>query len=153
MLSKAKAEGLYLDDVQAGDAFRSREYRLDTEEILRFAAEYDPQSFHLSDAAACETVFKGLAASGWHTAAITMKLLVESIPFAEGIIGAGGEISWPRPTRPDHVLHVESRITDIRPSRSKPDRGFVTVECLTLNQEGEICQKLITKLLLFRRVK
>lgn len=151
MLSEPGAEGLYLDDVQVGDSFRSPEHRLGEDEIIGFAASYDPQPFHLSDAAAQDTVFRGLAASGWHTAAITMRLLVESVPFAQGIIGAGGEISWPQPTRPGDVLHVESRITDIRPSRSKPGQGFVTVESLTLNQKGETCQRLVARLLLFTR--
>ena len=142
---------LFLEDLTVGDEFRSDEHRIDVEQIIAFARQFDPQPFHLNDAAARSTLFDGLAASGWHTAAVTMKLLVSSIPFGSGIIGAGGDIAWPRPTRPKDVLQVISTITDIRPSKSKPDRGMVTVECLTLNQRGETCQRLIAKLVVMRK--
>src|ERR1700680_451207 len=92
--------------------------------IKEFAAEFDPQPFHLDDAAAKPSIFKGLAASGWHTAAVAMRLLVAGgLPFANGLLGLGGEIAWPRPTRPGDILHVESEIVEITPSRSKPPSG------------------------------
>src|SRR5687767_4507648 len=99
----------YLEDLQAGQRFKSGSFSLDAEQIIAFAKEFDPQPFHLSEEAAKESLFGGLAASGWHTAAITMRLQVESgLPIGGGIIGAGGEIAWPQPTRPGDVLHVET---------------------------------------------
>jgi acyl dehydratase len=142
---------VYLDDVMMGDHYTSREYPLSTEKIKAFAQDFDPQIFHLDEAAADLSFFGGLAASGWHTAAITMRLMVESVPFAGGLIGAGVELSWPRPTRPGDTLHVDSAITAITPSKSKPDRGIVTLHSLTFNQKGEEVQKLTSRLLLFRR--
>jgi len=143
---------LYLDDLSVGDRFASAAHALDAQQIKAFANQFDPQPFHLSDDAARGTIFGGLAASGWHTAAITMRLLVTSgMPLAEGIIGAGGEISWPKPTRPGDVLHVESEVIEITPSRSRPDRGIVTVRNETRNQSGDVVQLLIAKLVVSRR--
>src|SRR6202049_457682 len=103
--------------------------------IKEFAAEFDPQPFHLDDAAAKPSIFKGLAASGWHTAAVAMRLLVAGgLPFANGLLGLGGEIAWPRPTRPGDILHVESEIVEITPSRSKPHKGIVTVRSTMFTQ-------------------
>lgn len=144
-------EKLYLNDLNIGDTFISEEYPLSAEKIKKFATEYDPQDFHIDEQLAEETFFKGLAASGWHTASITMKLLTESLPFAHGIIGAGAEISWPQPTRPNDILHVESKIIQINPSKSKPNQALVTVKSETINQRGEVCQILIAKLLTFKR--
>ena len=101
---------VYLEDLALGMEFRSAEHALDEAQIVSFARQFDPQPFHLDAEAAKDTFFQGLAASGWHTAAITMKLLVDSLVFSQGIIGAGGQIDWPRPTRPDDVLHVLSKI-------------------------------------------
>ncbi len=151
MPTDTSPEKIHLDDIAPGDEFLSPEYHIDAEQIIAFAQQYDPQPFHLDEAAAKNTFFQGLAASGWHTGAITMKLLVESLPFAQGVIGAGGEISWPRPTRPGDTLHVKSKVLDVAPSRSRPNQGIVTVESLTLNQDGEVCQRLVAKLLAFRR--
>ena len=142
---------VYLDDLAIGMKFRSGEHAMDEEQIISFARQFDPQVFHLDAEAAKDTFFQGLAASGWHTAAITMKLLVGSLEFSQGIIGAGGQMDWPRPTRPNDVLHVVSTILDIQPSRSRADRGIVTVESLTLNQHDEVCQRLTAKLIAFRR--
>lgn len=142
----------YLDDLQVGQRFTSASLTLEAEHIKGFAAQYDPQPFHLEEAAARDTLFGGLAASGWHTAALTMRLLVDSgLPIQGGIIGAGGEISWPRPTRPGDVLTVESEIVDIVPSRSKPHQGMVTVRSQTLNQNGEVVQILTARLVVPRR--
>ncbi len=142
---------IYLEDLAVGDVFVSAEHALDARQIIDFARQYAPQPFHIDEEAAKDTFFAGLAASGWHTAAITMKLLVQSLPLARGVIGAGGEISWPQATRPGDVLTVSSSVLEILPSRSKPDRGLVVVQSLTRNQHGEVCQKLVSKVLCFRR--
>jgi acyl dehydratase len=142
---------LYLDDIHVGLEFRSGEHLVDAEQIVAFASAFDPQPFHLDKEAAKDTFFHGLAASGWHTAAITMKLVTQSLPFARGIIGAGGEIDWPSATRPGDILHVRSRVLEIKPSRSKPDRALVLVESRTLNQHEEVRQILKAKLLAFSR--
>ena len=146
------AATLYLDDLKPGARFTSGEHALDAAQIVDFAQRFDPQPFHLDADAAKTTFFQGLAASGWHTAAITMRLLVQSgLPLADGIIGSGGEIQWPRPTRPGDVLHVESEVLEVTPSRSRPERGMVTVRSETLNQHGDVCQRLTTKLVVSRR--
>jgi len=144
-------ERLYLDDLTVGDTYTSGTATLDVEQIKVFARQYDPQPFHLDEAAAQTSFFGGLAASGWHTAAITMRLLVDSVPFDGGLIGAGTEITWPLPTRPNDVLRVKSEVLEIKPSRSKPDRGLVTCLSLTLNQHDEVVQRSLAKLLVFRR--
>jgi acyl dehydratase len=150
-MEKPLAERIYLDDLSVGTTFRSREHLLDAEQIVAFAQQFDPQPFHLDEEAASNSFFQGLAASGWHTAAITMRLLVESVPFAQGVIGAGGELFWPKPTRPGDVLHVESTVLEIIPSRSKPNQAIVPTEILTVNQDGEVRQRMVAKLLAFRR--
>jgi acyl dehydratase len=128
------ADRLYLDDLHIGQRFTSGTHLLDEEQIKAFARQFDPQPFHLDNEAARGTLLSGLAASGWHTAAITMRLLVESgLPLAGGIVGAGGERDWPNPTRPGDSLKVESEVLDIRPSRSRLDRGVATVRSLTRN--------------------
>jgi acyl dehydratase len=143
---------LYLDDMSVGQRFRSGTYLMDTENIKAFAAQFDPQAFHLDEAAAEASVFKGLAASGWHTAAVAMRLLIMGgLPFASGAVGLGGEIEWPRPTRPGDILHVESEIVEILPSRSKPNQGIVRVRNVTLNQNGETVQIFTAKILAFKR--
>jgi acyl dehydratase len=147
-----KIEQLYLEDLRVGQRFTSGSYVVEAAQIKEFAAEFDPQPFHLEEAAAEVSVFKGLAASGWHTAAIAMRLLVTGgLPFANGLVGLGGEIAWPRPTRPGDTLHVESEIVEITPSRSKPQQGIVTVRSTMLNQNGEAVYLLTAKLLVVRR--
>ncbi|MFZ3117003.1 MAG: MaoC family dehydratase [Variovorax sp.] len=143
---------LYLDDLSVGDRFISGEHPLDAAQIVAFAAQFDPQPFHTDPDAAEATFFRGLAASGWHTAALTMKLLVESgLPLADGVIGSGGELQWPQPTRPDDVLHVESEVLEIVPSRSKPGRAMVQMRCETKNQRGEVLQRFTPKLVVVAR--
>jgi acyl dehydratase len=142
----------YLDDLHVGQRFTSTSHEIDAAQIKAYAREFDPQPFHLDDEAAKATLFGGLAASGWHTAAISMRLMVETgLPLAGGILGAGGELSWPKPTRPGDVLQVVSEIEEITPSRSRPDRGMVRVRNETRNQRGEIVQVLIAKLIVPRR--
>lgn len=143
---------LFLDDLEVGQRFTSGTHAIDEAQIKAFAREFDPQPFHLDDEAAKDTLFGGLVASGWYTAAITMRLLVEGgLPLASGIIGAGGEVSWPRPTRPGDFLTVASEIEEITPSRSRPDRGIVRVRSETRNQRDEIVQVLISRLVVLRR--
>ncbi|MDO5770326.1 MAG: MaoC family dehydratase [Psychrobacter sp.] len=144
-------EKQYLEDLKVGDKWISREQVINSDDIKAFAKDYDPQPFHLDEAAAKDTFFAGLAASGWQTASITMRLMVETIPIATGLIGAGGQISWPRPTRPGDSLHMVAEVIEIKPSRSKPDRGIVTVQIDTLNQEGEAVQTFTCNMLAFRR--
>jgi acyl dehydratase len=145
-------DGLYLDDMYVGQRFTSGTYRMEEDRIKAFAAEFDPQPFHLDEAAAQASVFRGLAASGWHTAAVAMRLLVTGgLPFASGAIGLGGEIEWPRPTRPGDTLHVESEIVEILPSKSKPNQGIVRVRNTTMNQNGEPVQIFTGKILAFKR--
>lgn len=146
-----KLAPIYLDDLTVGAEFTSSEHTLDAEQIINFASQFDPQPFHLDDEAAKSSFFKGLAASGWHTAALTMKMIVDSLPIGSGVIGLGGEIEWPRPTRPGETLRVVCKVLEITPSRSKPDRGIVTVECSTLNQHDELNQRLVTKLIVMRK--
>jgi acyl dehydratase len=147
-----ETERLYLDDLHVGQRFTSGTYLMEETRIKEFAAEFDPQPFHLDEAAAEASVFRGLAASGWHTAAVAMRLLVTGgLPLANGLVGLGGEIAWPRPTRPGDILRVESEIVEITPSRSKPDQGIVTVRSTTLNQHGKAVYMLTAKLLVPRR--
>ncbi|WP_246777209.1 MaoC family dehydratase [Microvirga sp. VF16] len=142
---------MFLDDLHVGQTFTSASHRLDAAQIKHFAAEFDPQPFHLDEEAAARSLFAGLAASGWHTAALTMRMLVNGgAPIAGGLVGAGGEIAWPKPTRPGDELHVVSEVMEIIPSRSKPDRGIVILRSETRNQRGEIVQVLTSKLVVPR---
>ena len=146
------AEKYYLEDLSLGQIFESGVHRVDAEEIKAFARLYDPQPFHLDEELAKDTFFGGLAASGWHVAAITMRLLTDgAAPFAGGVIGGGGEIAWPNATRPGDVLQVVSEVVAITPSRSKPDRGMVTMRSETRNQDGKVAQALTAKLIVPKR--
>lgn len=143
---------LFLDDLYVGQRFASGTYRMDEERIKSFAAEFDPQPFHLDEAAARGSVFGGLAASGWHTAAVAMKLLVTGgLPLANGIIGLGGELTWPKPTRPGDTPRVESEIVEILPYRSKANQAVVRVKSTTLNQNGEPVHMFAANILVFKR--
>jgi acyl dehydratase len=142
----------YLQDLEVGQRFVSGTHQLDAAQVIAFATEFDPQPFHLSDAAAKESFFGGLVASGWHTAAITMRLLVEGeLQIAGGMIGGGGEARWPTATRPDDLLQVFSEIVEVSPSRTKPDRGSILLRSETRNQHGEIVQLLTARLVVPRR--
>ncbi|MGC8476884.1 MAG: MaoC family dehydratase [Acetobacteraceae bacterium] len=143
---------LYLEDLRVGQRFTSAEAAVDADAIRAFATAWDPQPFHLDEAAAAATLFGGLAASGWHTAALSMRLLVTSgLPLAGGIIGSGGELRWEKPVCPGDRLRVVCEILEITPSRSRPDRGMVRVRCLTLNQHGETVQSFTPRLVVSRR--
>ena len=144
---------LYLEDFAVGQTFGSGKLRVDEERIKSFAAEFDPQPFHLDATAARGTIFRGLAASGWHTAALTMRLLVDSeLKPAGGIVGAGfDEFKWPRPVRPGDELRVESEILEVRPSKSRPEQGLIKVRTTTFNQDGEAVQISVGNLVVPRR--
>ena len=132
---------LYLEDLSVGQIFCSREYPVTTGEIIAFAGRYDPQPFHINPKAAEETFFHGLAASGWHTGAMTMRLMVETMHIAGGLIGAGvKDLRWPKPVRPGDTLTLQSEILAIRPSGSRPGWGVVQVRHTTLNQNNEPVQ-------------
>jgi acyl dehydratase len=142
---------LYFEDFHVGLRMSGGAHALDATQIKAFAREFDPQPFHLDDAAAEQSLFKGLCASGWHTAAITMKLLTTvGAQIAGGIIGAGAELDWPTAARPGDVLRVECEALEVRPSRSRPDRGMVILRIRTLNQRDEVRQDLKAKLVVFR---
>ena len=142
----------YFEDLKAGDRFKSGTYKVTEEQIVSFAREFDPQPFHLDPAVARQTMFKGLIASGWHTAAITMRLFVQTLNFAEGTIGLGvDELRWPNAVRPGDVLQVETEIVDLRESRSKPSHGIVRIRNVTTNQRGEVVQTMFASALVLRR--
>ena len=143
---------LYLDDFKAGDVLKGGSLTVDAAAIKEFAGKYDPQVFHLDEEAAKDTFFKGLAASGWHTAALTMRLIVETgIPVAGGVIGAGGTINWPKALRPGETIRLESEILEVRPSKSRPDRGMVKVRFTTFDSTGDVVQVLVADLVAPRR--
>jgi acyl dehydratase len=143
---------LYFEDLRVGQVHRSDTLDVDADAIKTFAASFDPQPFHLDEEAAKSTFFRGLAASGWHTAALTMRLLVGTgLPLAGGIIGAGMEIKWPRPTRPGDTLHVESEVLELRASKSRPDQGLAKIRNTTFNQNNEPVQIMEGTLVVARR--
>lgn len=143
----------YLEDFAAGQVYRSDRLQVDKGQILAFASQFDPQPYHLDEEMARRSVFKGLAASGWHTAAITMRLLVGSeFQPAEGILGVGlEELSWPRPVRPGDELRVESEVLEVRPSKVRADRGMIRVRTTTFNQNDQPVQIFTGNLLVPRR--
>jgi acyl dehydratase len=148
---KAPAARLYLEDLHVGQSFTSAPHLVTAEEIKQFAAEYDPQPFHLSEEDATGTLFGSLAASGWHTAALTMRMLVESVPLADGLVGAELQLSWPKPTRPGMQLRVIGEIVEIKPSRSKPNMAIVTMRNETRDQDDEVVQIFTVKMPVFKR--
>jgi acyl dehydratase len=144
----------YLEDYAVGQTFdSSTSLRMDAERTKAFAAEFDPQPFHLDEEAARGSIFQGLVASGWHTAAVTMRLMVESdLKPAGGILGLGfEEFRWPRPVRPGDELRIGCEVLDVRPSKSRSDQGLIKVRTTTLNQDGEAVQILVGNLLVPRR--
>ena len=142
----------YLEDLHVGQRFITGTERITEEDIRAFASQWDPQPFHLDPEAARHSLFGELVASGWHIAALSMRLMVQGgLPLAGGILGTGGELLWLRPGRPGDTLHVEAEVLEIVPSRSKPDRGSVQFRCLTLNQDGETVQSFGPKVVVLRR--
>jgi acyl dehydratase len=150
---EAVVEKTYLEDLAPGQVFTSQaRATVDADAIKRFAGEYDPQPWHLSETAARSTFFKELVASGWHTTALTMQLIIETLPLSEGIIGTGvDELRWPRPVRPGDTLRLHCEIVDVQESRLRPSSGTVRVRMTTLNQDDQPVQTMIANLLAFRR--
>ena len=151
LLMDARSSFLY-EDLHLGQRFMSGTHEVDEAQIIAFAIQFDPQPFHTDPIAARGTIFQGLVASGWHTVAMTMKLLITcGLSIEGGMVGAGAEVSWPRPTRPGFILHVETEIIEMRISRSRPDRGLVTIRSETRNQHNELLQVLTAKIVVPRR--
>lgn len=146
-----RPDGLWLDDLTVGQTFTSGTVDLSADAIVDFARQFDPQPFHLDADAGKGTFFDGLVASGWHTAALTMRLFTEAMPIATGIVGAGGEVTWPSAAVAGDVLHLEGTIDDIAYSKSRPDRGVVVMSHQTLNQHGEARQRTSARLLAWTR--
>jgi acyl dehydratase len=142
---------LYLEDLAIGQRFRAEPVALSLADIKAFATSFDPQPFHLDEEAARASLFGELVASGWHTAALTMRLLTECAPIAGGLIGTGGRLEWTRPVRPGDRLAVEAEITSVAASRSRPERGVAEMRIVTTNQRGETVQRLTAKILVFAR--
>jgi len=142
----------FLEDFTVGQTFGSGRLKIESEAIKRFAAEFDPQPFHLDEQAASNSLFRGLAASGWHTTGLTMRLLVESeFKPAGGVIGASLDVRWPKPVRPGDELRVQTEVLEINSSKSRPELGFLKVKVTTLNQAEEIVQEYIGNLVVLRR--
>jgi acyl dehydratase len=147
------AEDHYLEDFSIGQTFRSGSIKVETEQIKSFASQYDPQPFHLDEKAAAATFFGGLVASGWHTAALTMRMIVDSdLRIAGGLIGAGAEeLKWPRPVRPGDTLYIVSEVLEVRPSKSRPDQGIIKVRTQTINQDDQPVMIFVANMLVPRR--
>ena len=143
----------YLEDFSVGQTFGSGRRRVDGERALAFAAEFDPQPFHLDEAAARRSIFAGLTVSGWYTAAATMRLLVESeLKPAGGIVGAGlDELRWLRPVRPGDELHAECEVIEVRPSKSRPEQGLIKLRTTSLNQHDTPVMVFVVNLVVPRR--
>jgi acyl dehydratase len=143
----------YLEDFAVGQVFNSARTHVDKEQIVAYAKQFDPQPFHLDEEAARKSPFQGLAASGWHTAGMTMRMMLDGeFRPAGGILGVGfDELSWPRPVRPGDELHAKSEILEVRPSKSKPDRGMIRVRTTTFNQRDEPVMAFTGNLLVPRR--
>ena len=145
-------ENCFLEDLKIGKRFSSGRALIDESEIKSFAAQYDPQPFHMDSELAKASIFQGLAASGWHTAAVAMRLLVESdFKPAGGLIGAGlDELKWQRPVRPGDELTLDIEVIDIRPSKSRPAQGMLRLKVIALNQKNEEVLSYIANLVVKR---
>ena len=145
-------EELYFEDLKTGDRFESEAFEVPGKAIIEFAEKFDPQMFHLNAKVAERSIFRGLVASGWHTAAITMRLFVKTLNIAEGAIGLGvDELRWPNAVRPSDVLRVETEIVETRDSKSKPKHGIIRLKNVTTNQRGEIVQTMFANAMIPRR--
>ncbi|AMW78832.1 dehydratase [Acinetobacter sp. TGL-Y2] len=143
---------LYLEDLKIGDQFKSREYEMTLAEIKEFAHKYDPQVFHTDEEAAKDhPIFQGIAASGWHTSAVTMRLWTECFPTAHGLIGSESSLRWPRPARAGDRIHVEVEIVAVNPSKTKMDRGIVSYVTQAKNQHGDVLLISTTKIVVFKK--
>jgi acyl dehydratase len=144
----------YFDDLKTGDRFKSEPLSVTVKEVVEFAHKFDPQMFHLSRGRAERSIFKGLIASGWHTAAMSMRLFVKTLNFAEGAIGLGvDELRWPNAVRPGDVLTVDTEILELRASRSRLGHGILRLRNVTINQRGEVVQTMLASALVPKRAK
>lgn len=144
----------YFDDVKAGDRFKSEPLKVTEKELVEFAHKFDPQMFHLSRRRAERSIFKGLIASGWHTAAMSMRLFVQTLNFAEGAIGLGvDELRWPNAVRPGDVLLVETEILESRLSQSRPSHGIIRLRNVTTNHRGDVVQTMLASAMVPRRIE
>ncbi len=145
---------IWLDDLTPGRRFTAGPVEVTAEAIKRFAADYDPQDVHLDEAAAeAHPIFRGLAASGWHTGALTMRMIVQAYgELGWGVVGTQGDLQWPRPTRPGDMLRLVAEVLEVTPSRSKPDRGMALIRNATLNQRDEEVQVFTARVLVPRKV-
>ena len=142
----------YLEDLKVGDRFKSEPLKVTEKQVIEFAHKFDPQMFHLNCKSAERTIFKGLVASGWHTAAMTMLLFVQTLNLAEGAIGLGvDKLRWPNVVRPGDVLTVETKILRLRRSRSRPNYGIIRLRNVTTNQRGETVQTMLASAMVPRR--
>ncbi len=143
---------MYFEDLSPGQVFRSQPLVVTASQIKAFAGEFDPQAFHLDEEAAQNSFFRGLAASGWHTAALTMSHLVRTLPIAGGLIGAGiDELQWRLPLRPGDAIHIQVEVLAVRVSQSRPDRGILKTRVTTFNQAGAAIQVMVSSCLAPRR--
>ncbi len=143
---------VYFEDLAPGMSFTGEPVTLTADDIKAFARQFDPQPFHLDEAAGEASFFKGFAASGWHTAALAMRAMTTSGPkLAAGYIGGGGSITWNKPVYAGDTLTVRGEFTELKPSRSRPERGIAVLRCETSNQHGEVVQVLIANVLVWRR--
>jgi acyl dehydratase len=146
------SQALYLEDLAPGMGFENGPVSVTADDIKEFASRFDPQQFHLDEKAASESFFQGLAASGWHTASLTMRLMVTGgMPLAAGYIGAGGELTWTQPVYAGDALTVRVEVVEVNASRSRPDRGFALLRCETRNQRNEVVQVLKARVMVPRR--
>lgn len=143
----------YFEDLKAGDRFNTAEYEMTAEEIMAFGNKFDPQAFHTDAVAAAGTLFGRLVASGWHTAAVSMRLMVlGEMALDGGVIGQGMEsLRWPRPVLPGDRLRVVTEVAELRPAPARPDRGLIKLRCRTYNQNGKVVQEMTATLLVARR--
>lgn len=143
---------VYFEDLEQGQRFTGSPVTITADAIKAFAAQFDPQGFHLDEAAGEASFFQGFAASGWHTASLTMRAMVESGPkLAAGWIGAGGDIAWKKPVYAGDILTLRGEFIELKPSRSRPDRGIAVVRCETFNQNDELVQVLHANVVVWRR--
>src|SRR5207237_9880784 len=152
VVGNAMTKEHYFDDFKTGDRFKSEPLEVTEKQVIEFAHKFDPQMFHLTRKSAERTIFKGLVASGWHTAAMTMRLFVKTLNFAEGAIGLGvDELRWPNAVRPGDVLRVETESLETRLSRSRPNVGVIRLRTTTLSQRDEVVQTMTARAFVPRR--
>jgi acyl dehydratase len=142
---------LYLEDITVGQRFAGGPLTVEPEAIHAFAAQFDPQPFHLDETAAAETLFGHVVASGWHTGSLTMRMLVECVPFAGGTVGTRADIRWPSPVHPGDQLHIDVEVVDARPSAHRPEFGVVKLLVHTRNQINQLVMEMTTLVLVRRR--